>query len=432
MEAKKIPIGYRVSDNKTYYLPIPENTAEAKTNLFMLGKQGIGKSNLIMLAIYFMHKYYLESKGQYGCIPIVFAPTFEYAKLKQKSVKTGRYPPNTAPQGIQVLHYSFKLANIPDYLRGEMQIVKLEFCELTVEDIAVFCGLAGDNEALGKIEKYLEEIRKEFGNNYSVNHFLEIAKMEKGAPFNSLYYIFKSLKENGLFDHDCSTFDWETALKQRKPVCFHFGEIDDDSTMQAITGVLLRKLFALSNKYMNAVYKKTSLQNLGKKPDDYLSDDEKWFLQNFVIGLFFEEAHLFFPPTTTKVLKSFPAHKYFRLISMALGRKRNFKFNFLVSQRLELLYKEFRTEFDDLFTGSKVDATDKTALGELFRQILVSQADVRALVSMVCGNEKYEFTVVDLNALNAFVSKIQMGQTPPQGAEPITKFKAFLSPCGMY
>jgi len=428
---KSFPLGKKTINNSVFRFEVPPNRPEEKTNIFMLGKQGIGKTNLISLFIFYMHRLYLETKGQYGCIPIVFAPTFEYTKLKEKStLPPGLYPPRAEPQGIEVLNFSFRLANIPKYLEKDITVVKLKFAELTTEDVGTFANLMGQEDALGRVDKLLEELKRNYGE-YTINHFLDAVKEDK-AVYNSLYYIFKRLRDNGLFDEDLETFDWMTALKQKKPIVFHFGEIEDDFVLQALAGILLRKLYALSNKYINAIYKKVNIQNLGMNAKEKLSDEQNWFLENFVIGLFFEEAHLFFPPTTTKVLRSFPAHKYFKLISMALGRKRNFKFNFLVSQRLELLYKEFRTEYDDLFTGSKVDTTDKKALNEILRQSIPSAKDSIELVALICGNKKFEFTCTNLNKLNIYVTKFQRKEKINPEDSPLTKFKAYVSPCGMY
>lgn len=433
MAFKKIPLGFR-DNGTTFNFQIPKNTSESKTNIFMLGKQGIGKSNLISLFVFFMHRLYLETKGEFGCIPILFSPLFEYVKLKEKSIlKSGKYPPHGKPQGLDAIHYSFKMGNIPDYLQKEIKIVRLRFSDLTTEDIGTFANVLGKEGALGLIDKLLEELRGNVGENYTVKDFLSFVREQQGDVFNALYYVFKRLNENGLFDAELEEFDWLKALKQRKPICFNFGEIDDESILQALTGILLRHLFQLSTKYINAVYKTVNLQKLKKdNPEKYLNEEERWFLHNFVIGLFFEEAHQFFPPTTTKVLRSFPASKYFKLISMAMGRKRNFKFNFIVSQRLELLYKEFRTEFDELFTGSKVDANDKTALGLMFQQIIANSKDVRVLIALICGNKKFEFTMTDLNALTSIISKLERKEELTSNDAPLHKFKAFIAPCGQY
>lgn len=410
---------------------IPANDPDAKTNIFLLGKQGIGKTNIISLFMFFMFMLYEKTKAKHGCIPIIFSPLFEYTKLKHKTVlKSGLFPPNANAQGMDAIHYSFKMANVPPYLEDQIKIVRLDFKELTTEDIGTFGNIMGNEDALGRVDKILEAIEADYGPNYSVDEFLEAVQEDK-AVYNALYYIFKRLKQNGLFDESISVFDWEDALRQKKPICFHFGEIEDESSLQALTGILLRKLFKLSNKYINAVYKKVNIESQ-KDSELLLTEDEKWFLDNFVIGLFFEEAHRFFPPTTTKVLRSFPASKYFKLISMALGRKRNFKFNFLVSQRLELIFKEFRTEFDYLFTGSKVDATDKKFLYGMFRQVVPTAADSNYLVAQVCANQRFEFTAIDVNKLSVFVSKSQAKEPIGDNDFPLTKFKAFVSPCGQY
>jgi len=433
---QKFPLGIISSSGSIYNFPVPQNTPSAKTNCFMLGKQGTGKSNLLLLFVNYMFELYKKTSGKHGCIPIIFAPTFEYSKLKEKSTAKGILPPKTEPHGIDAVHYSFKMAGIPPYLEKEIKVVSLKFSELTTEDIGIFANQMGNQEALGRIDKILEGLEKDHGSDYSVDHFLSVIKEDKNV-YNALYYIFRRLKLNGLFESDDGDFDWETVLRERKPVCFHFGEIEDSSIMQALAGILLRKLFRLSNDYINAVYKKVNLQNLGHDPSKYMSERELWFLDNFVIGLFFEEAHQFFPPTPSRILRSFPAHHYFKLISMALGRKRNFKFNFLVSQRLQLIYDAFRTDYDFLFTGSKVDTTDKIALSAVFKLIVPSAQDVSFLVTSICANEKYEFTSINLNYLNNYVSKLQRRE---RGEDVVIKndelpgvqFKAFLSPCGMY
>lgn len=413
MERKMIPLGKTVLTNKIHNFELPKNEPKAKNNLFLLGKQGIGKTNLMMLFIFYAYKCYIETKGKYGFIPIVFSPLFEYTKLKNKSTIQGMLPPNQQPKGIDALHFSFRMANVPVYLQKEVKLFRINFSELTTEEIGVFAGFSGNEDALGKIEKILEKLQSA-KPNYTVKDFLLMMKPDKPV-LNSTYYVFKRLDENGLFDESLEIFDWFSVLKERKPICFHFGDIDDENIYQAIGGILLRTLFQLSNEYINAVYK--------SKRNVKLTEREQWFLDNFVIGLFFEEAHMFFPPTTTNVLRSFPTHKTYKKISQALGRKRNFKFNFLVSQYLDLIYHGFRTDFDYVFLGSKVGAKDKAELYNLFRKTIISSKDCTLFVSALCANNDFEFSVTNVNDLNKVANNIKV-DVPPVG-----QFKAFLAPC---
>lgn len=412
----KAPLGKILpSKKKTFNFIIGENNDELKVNFFLLSKQGTGKTNMLMLKVFYLYKAFIESGGKEGCIPIIFAPMFEYAKMSVPTNlenKEGSTPSGAKPQGIESLQYAFAMSNVPEYIKEDINLIALDFTSLTTEDIGVFAGISGNLDALGRVGKILARLKENKGDDYSIDDFLE-AVVKDQAVFNACHYVFTKLKESGLFDPTLPRFDWLEALKQKKPIVFNFGDINSSQIYQALGGILLNALWKTSNKFTTAVYKKARKVS---DPTIELTEDDEFFINSFVIGLFFEEAHQFFPPTTTKVLRSFPAHHVFKQISMQMGRKRGFKYNFLITQRLELIYKEFRSEWDYILLGSKTDGTDREQLYNFFKRIIPDYKLARQLAIGVCKNDKFEFCIVNLH-------DVANGKTGS-----ITQFMPFLAP----
>lgn len=424
-----IPLGIKSSGDKgkIFWLDIPPNTPDAKTAVFALGKQGVGKTNILMLLVYFFHKLFIETKAQYGCIPVVFAPFWEWAnlntktdldKLEEKIKKRPRLPPDVDAEAMDAKIFSFKMANIPEHFESNVTAIAIDFNQLTTEDIGVFAGKQENEEALGKIEKLLERIHKNHGK-VTIDLFLSAVNpqasddgKEPNVPslYDGLYYTFKRLKEAGLFTDGAKKFDWFEVLQDKKPVVFCFGDINDSLILQALAGFFMRSLFDLSIEYNNAVDK--------DKKGMALSERERWLAENFVIGLLFEEAHRFFPPTTVKVLKSFPAHDIFRMISAQLGRKKGFKYTILISQRREFIYKEFRSEFDWLLLGSKIDFSDKEDIYRMVKKIIPDPDLAAEFTVAICKNSRFEWSLTDVNKL----TNLEKGCA--------VRLKTFVAPCG--
>ncbi len=406
------PIGSLRKSKLPYNLILPENlTTTLNQNFLMLAKQGTGKTNILMNFVYTLEKSYLENESQFGAIPIVFSPLFEFTQLGIPS-KNENLAVNQVPEGLKALQFTFKISNPPEDM--DIRILGIRFRDLTQEDICAFAGFSGDLKILGNVQKLLERMRKEMPN-YNIYDFLE--KVYEDKPLkDALYYVFSKLNEEGFFDESLEPIDWLSWIKERKPIIFNFGEIDDKFTYNSLVGILLAGLWKLSNKFYNAYLKNQRLEdrrnsNLPISENFLLTEDEKFLLKNFWIALFFDEAHQIFHATKSTDLKYYPAHSYYKKISDLMGRKRGFKYNFLVTQKCMELYYGFRKSFTKLFVGSLVFQNDKDYMN-------VDLAIKKDHVGIICSLNKYEWAVVNLDKYHSNFAKC------------VSKFKSYLSPCG--
>jgi hypothetical protein len=412
MAVIKKTIGYLRKKKTSYNLVFPENlTTTMNQNFLMLARQGTGKTNLYMNIIYSLIKAYLEEESHFGAIPIVFSPLFEFTQMNLPS-KNENLAPSQNPEGIECLQFTFRIANPPP--DSDVRILGIDFRELTQEDICAFAGFSGDLKILGSVQKLLMKLRLE-KPEYTIDDFLDWVWEEKPLK-DALYYVFSKLRDDGFFDEDLEKIDWMTWLKERKPIIFNFGEIDDKFIYNSITGILLSGLWKVSNKFYNAYLKYQRLKN--KKANggvinekDKLTEDEAFLLENFTIALLFDEAHQIFHATKSTELKYFPAHSYYKKISDLMGRKRGFKYNFLITQKCMELYYGFRKSFTALYVGSVIFQNDKEYM---ITELGISKDNVGA----ICRLNKYEWAVVNLDKYSSRVAKC------------VSKFKAYLSPCG--
>ncbi|MEK6880004.1 MAG: hypothetical protein AABY22_10370, partial [Nanoarchaeota archaeon] len=94
---KILSIGINIRTDENYLLDLEKNSVDSLSkNFFMIGTMGTGKSNTLQLFGYLLYKLYKETKGEYGCIPIFFVPTFEYLKTNLSS-KFKNLPPDMLP-----------------------------------------------------------------------------------------------------------------------------------------------------------------------------------------------------------------------------------------------------------------------------------------------------------------------------------------------
>ena len=160
----KAPLGKILpSKKKTFNFIIEENSDDLKVNFFLLSKQGTGKTNMLMLKVFYLYKAFIESGGKEGCIPIIFAPMFEYAKMSVPTNlenKEGKTPTGAKPQGIESLQYAFAMSNVPEYIKEDINLIALDFTSLTTEDIGVFAGISGNLDALGRVGKILAKLKE--------------------------------------------------------------------------------------------------------------------------------------------------------------------------------------------------------------------------------------------------------------------------------
>ncbi len=333
-------------------------------------------------------------------------------------------PPGMQPVKLETLQYTFFISNPEE--GSVCEIIAIPFSDLSVEDLAMFCNTSNLQD-LGKIKKFVKEIKEGYTisektpdgkkkeiivpgkEDYGVEDFLEYIEKKSGVG-DSLFYIVSTLRDSGFFDTEkYKGFNWEKSISQNKPIIFNFGDVDESYLYQAICGYLLRKLWQLSNKYREAVIKYNNLKESNSE-QDILTKEQKQLLKYFHIALLFEEAHQFFPATTSRVLLSFPAHNYFRKISGQLGRKRGFKYNFLITQAVEYLYDTFRNKPDYIFLGSKLGIDDREWL---HKDIKLKEDHIAKLLNL----RKFCFCIIDPLMYHN------------RNLNWATKFKCFRSPC---
>jgi len=410
-EVKKI-IGAKRQSKTPFNLVFPENkTTTLNQNLILLARQGTGKSNLLMGIVYQLIKAYIEEDSRFGAIPIVFAPLFELTQLTYPS-KNENLAPYQVSEGIDCLQFSFKIANPPE--DSDIRIIGLDFNKLTQEDICAFAGFSGDLKVLGNVQKILISLKKD-KPNYDIDDFLEIMWEDKSLR-DALYYVFSRLKEEGFFDSNLEQIDWMSWIRERKPIIFNFGDIDDKFLYNSITGILLGGLWDLSIKFYNAFQKSQRLSDrrikgLEIEEKHLLDDDDEFLLKNFWIALLFDEAHQIFNATKSTELKYFPAHYYYKKISDLMGRKRGFKYNLLVTQKIMELYYGFRKSFNSLYLGSIVYQNDRDYMNS---ELGIKKDDI----GVICRLRKYEWAVVNLDRYHSKLPR------------SVAKFKAYLSPAG--
>jgi hypothetical protein len=413
MSSKTKAIGFLRKSKKVYSISMPENkTTTMNQNFMFLARQGTGKTNMFMSFISALYTTYIDSESLYGAIPVVFAPLFEFTQLSLPS-KNQDLAPHTSPQSLDCLQFTFKIANPPPDL--DVRVIGIDFSSLTQEDICSFAGYSGDIKILGAVQKLLEKLTLDHGGDYTITDFLAAVWEDKPLK-DALYYVFSKLKAEGFFDESLERIDWLSWIKERKPIIFNFGEIDDKFTYNALAGILLHGLWDVSNKFYSAFLKQQRLDRLieeGKeiKPNYLLSEDEKFLLKNFWIAIFMDEAHQILNATKSQELKYFPAHAYYKKISDLMGRKRGFKYNLLVTQKCMELYYGFRKSFNKLYVGSSTFTNDKQYMNQ---ELTISPKDVME----ICELKKFEWAIVDLD----------MYQT--RRLQSVTKIRAYLSPSG--
>jgi len=419
------PIGKKRRSGLPYNLEFLENkTTTLNQNFLLLARQGVGKTNVIMSVIYHMIKTYYEEDSHFGAIPIVFSPLFELTQLAYPS-KNFNLAPHQFSEGIDCLQFSFKIANPPE--ESGIRVLGLKFNTLTQEDICAFAGFSGDLRVLGNVQKILIRLREGIAPcksypdglppkpNYDIDDFLMVMWEDKSLR-DALYYVFSKLKDEGFFDEGLEQIDWLSWIKEKKPIIFNFGDIDDKFLYNSITGILLGGLWDLSVKFYNSFLKYQRLvskrdKGLEIREKDKLTEDEAFLLKNFWVGLFFDEAHQIFNATKSTELKYYPAHYYYKKISDLMGRKRGFKYNFLVTQKIMELYYGFRKSFNKLYLGNIIYQND--------RDYMNTELGIKKdHIAKICGLGKYQWAVVDLDKYHSRV------------AGCIKKFTAYLSPSG--
>ena len=272
-----------------------------------------------------------------------------------------------------------------------------------------------NTQVLGHLQKMLEALKKQ-KPNYDINDFIE--ELQDFKPlYDALYYVFTKLKRKGFFNSKYHKFDWMEALRQRKPMVFNFGDINVRDIYNTLTGYFLRKLFELSNMYYNAYTKKERIERSklsGEISTEVLSEDEEWLINNFYLSIFMEESHqIVYALSGNPNLENYPAHYTYKQISDLLGRKKGFKYNFLITQRIMEIYKYFRNQQNFLIVGSEVYAED---VDFMVKEMHFPKNAIAQLINL----PKFGFSIIDVHALRA------------RRKESVVKFLSWRSPCGQF
>lgn len=407
-----IALGKYIMKKDEFVFEIPENTTGSQNkNFLLLCKQGSGKTNLLQLIMFKLYKKYIDTDSKFGAIPIVFSPLFEFSNISLES-KDNNLPPEDVPEPLDSLQYCFEMSNPPKDDEN-IKIIYIPFSELTIEDIASFAGYSNDNKVLGHLQKLIEDLKSEYKDEYDIDTFIN--KLRDYKPlYDALYYVFTKLRSQGFFNKKYQRFNWLESIKERKPIIFNFGDINIKTLYNTITGYLLRKLFELSNVYYNAYTKRDRMERAkdkGIETTEVMTDDEKFLIDNFYVALFFEESHQILYQSQSLNLNSCPAHYSYKQISDLLGRKKGFKYNFLVTQRIMELYIYFRKQSNYLIIGSEVYDDD-------INYMIKEMKFPKQAIPMIVGLPKYSFSLVNSAKM----------QARKDGS--IAKFSAYRSPCG--
>jgi len=283
-----VSLGKLIQSKEDFWFPIFSNSTSSQNRNFLFdAKQGTGKTNCIMLFLYELYRIYIDTDSEYGALPIVFSPLFEFSNIRFESVDHN-LGPERDPEGIESLQYCFEMSNPPPDDKG-ITIIYIDFNDLAIEDIVSFVGMNENTQVLGHLQKMLEALKKQ-KPNYDINDFIE--ELQDFKPlYDALYYVFTKLKRKGFFNSKYHKFDWMEALRQRKPMVFNFGDINVRDIYNTLTGYFLRKLFELSNMYYNAYTKKERIERSklsGEISTEVLSEDEEWLINNFYLSIFIQ------------------------------------------------------------------------------------------------------------------------------------------------
>lgn len=351
-------------------IKIPENlTTTPNRNYFMIATQGSGKTNVLMLMSYYLYKLYIDTENKYGALPIIFAPTFEFMQLEKPSGESKKrfMPPATEPEGIPCVNITFPICD--PIKHNNLQVCSFDFNTFDAPEILGFTDLSDDDKYLGAVKKLKERILNGYEikrgkekieippMEFNLNNFIEAVR-EDSMLKDALYYVYTNLRDMGMFDNEkYPVINIKDLIKQKKPIIFHFGDLDERQRMSGIAGIILKQLWDVSNDYYNAFLK--------KQTNEELSEWEDFLLKNWTIALIMEEAHQILYATKSggmSLESKHPAHYWFKKIVALMGRKRGFKYSFIVTQKFMEIFYGIRTAFDELIIGDNLYPDDKMYL----------------------------------------------------------------------
>src|SRR3990167_4504846 len=196
MAKTEIPVslGKLLKSKEDFWFGIlPNSTSSQNRNFLLDAKQGTGKTNMTELFVYELYRLYMETDGEYGALPIVFSPLFEYSNIRYES-SDQNLGPERDPEGLESLQYCFEMSNPPPDDKT-LTVIYVDFNDLTIEDLVSFAGLNENTQVLGHLQKLFEDLRKT-KPDYDIDDFIE--SMRESKPlYDALYYIFTKLKKRG-------------------------------------------------------------------------------------------------------------------------------------------------------------------------------------------------------------------------------------------
>lgn len=360
-ELKEVKLGKEIEGND-YIFKIPKNADNIINNWLLLAEMGKGKTNFAeLVGLYYGYKAYIDSDGDYGWLPIVLSPAFEWNRTQYPSLDKTNLPPNLSPEGLPVIKLSFNIAFGPndeeerkqiDYIIGISEDEFFEEESIVDNIITLLIGYAEmsklDYHTLyDYVDEFVDDVKKRvktdrLNMDIVMKELNNAIRTKKKDLYRAMRGMFKILIKRGLFTKH--KIEWLELIKQRKPIVISFGSLDssEKGIYQFLGGIVFKELNKIGMIYENALHKKQRGMELTKT--------EEWLLKYWRIGFIIEEAVTFFPSTTSTTLKSYPCIDIFREISTQRGRKRGFKFNFIICTNLKMLFPDIRDKFKYLVT----------------------------------------------------------------------------------
>ncbi len=413
----KIGIGKKARNTELEKeIDLPKNlTTTPSRNYLMIATQGSGKTNVLMLFCYQEFTLWKETGNQYGALPIIFAPTFEFMQMEVPS-KAVNLPPGVEPQGIECVNITFPIC---DPIKNDrLQTCSFDFGSFEPRDILGFTDIQDEDKYLGAIKKLIERIENGYEKgrgkdklfipprDFTLKSFLEEVRDDASLK-DALYYVFTELKKAGMFDTGkYPALNIRELILQKKPIIFHFGDLDERQRMSGIAGIILKELWQISNIFYNAYLKQQAKQPL----DEF----EQFLIDHWTIMLIMEEAHqiLYATKSSGMALESkHPSHYWFKKITALMGRKRGFKRSMIVTQKFMEIFYGIRTTFDDLILGSTIYPDDKVFLEQ---DLKIDQDHINKMTRL----PKFAWAFVDIQAYQKRKKKC------------VAKVRCYLSPCG--
>ncbi|MFW9872647.1 MAG: hypothetical protein ACFFG0_06050 [Candidatus Thorarchaeota archaeon] len=418
MNEDKYPIGYMEKSKKDFHLDLQKNTSDLIINNLIIDFMGGGKSNLLSSIAYGQFQTYIKTSGERGSLPIIFSPKFEYLKLSLPS-KDDNIAPQLSPDSMDAIQITFPICQPPELLKDELEMRSIIFNDMTTEDIGLLAGIT-KSKGLGRIKKILKEI----GKNYTIEQFIDyLENPETGRQdYSDLYYVYSTFYDIGLFDNEkYKPFKWEEELTKLKPIIINFGKMWDNQ-IQSLGGYLLRKLYELGDWVHDNVKLKSDFIKDRKKnkieSDLKFTEREKFLKKYFNLSLLIDEAPRLLTYTVSTTLTSYPANRYFQIISSNDGRKLGFRYNYVVTQFFADMYHKFRRRYRYIWFGNKVTGEDRDYITS---NKILNPNDV----TIVLRNKKFFFTVVDMQNYNNYKDEEIRKRF-------ITRFKTYRCPCGVF